>query len=98
MCTIPWPAGHTCGECGIPAVVAYGWTGSEDKYACDAHDPMRPPFGAVMNMPWEFRYVRMAPTMGAAPAPGTWSWPVNQPVTGGVAGTVQLSDCTASAP
>jgi hypothetical protein len=58
MCSIPWPAGHSCGECGAPATVAYGMPG-EDRYACDGHDPLRYPLGAVVNIPWGWHYSKM---------------------------------------
>jgi hypothetical protein len=66
MCNISWPAGRSCGECGVPATVAYGMPG-EDRYACDEHDPLRYPLGAVVNIPWGWHYAKMlGPSMMAA--------------------------------
>jgi hypothetical protein len=45
---------HQCAECGERATCAYSF-GTEEKYACAAHDPLRPPFGAVVNGTWSYR-------------------------------------------
>jgi hypothetical protein len=48
--------GEKCGECPEPAVIRYGFTEAEERYACRAHDPLRPPFGVTLQMGWGFHY------------------------------------------
>jgi len=61
-----------CSGCGEKAVCEYDW-GTGLRYGCAAHDPLRPPSGAMARVPPWYRTiafpVAMTSTVGINPVP-----------------------------
>ena len=61
-----WTTSGTCTDCGAPATCRYDW-GVGMRYACAAHDPLRPGLTASVRAPAFYQSLPLFPVTMTAP-------------------------------
>ena len=70
-----WTTSGACTDCGAPAACRYDW-GTGMRYACAAHDPLRPGLTASVRVPPFYQTVSPFPLSVSS---GMGSWPPQRP-------------------